>query len=165
MMRQTTFVLLGAAVLGVAACGQLERPGKASPPDVSVTVRAAGGAAPVTMATCAEVSGPVEVTVGASDMEGLAAIRMTFTGPFSGDGVRVSPGGSDIVLTEGGLPGQEDVSVTIGGGAGGTSRTSVSLSFVTAAPHTGVLNVAVTDRTGATTRSGPNSLVASGGCS
>ncbi|MDF0599250.1 hypothetical protein P1J78_00765 [Psychromarinibacter sp. C21-152] len=157
-----------AASVALAACGTVgPRPEGGEGPRVSVTARAAAAAAeslPLPLRSCVVVDGPVEIGISLFDLDGLAAAHLRFTGTLAAEGVRTTPGGADIALSEGGVPGDERVQLRVTPVEEGQLRTSVVLSLTTAAPHTGVLTVSATDRAGGTTRAGPFELAAPGGC-
>ncbi len=156
--KRPALVVLAASL---GACGFF--PGSdGNAPTIGVTMR--GGGSTVSMGACHVADGPVELTISLYDSDGLKAARVDFSGVIGAAGVQMNPGGQDIVMTEGGMPGQEQVSVTFSPVVAGQVRTSAVLSFVTDAPFTGSLGVTATDQRGKTARAGPFRLAKPGGC-
>lgn len=155
--------LVGLAIVATTGCTEIPTTDRAAH-GISVAFRPAAHvrAASVPMAECTEVAGPVELVLGLHDPQGLAAARMTFSGGFAPEGVRISPGGTDIRTRE--AVGAGVVAVSVAPVAPGQSRTSLTLNVTTAAPYTGTVAGEVRDRRGSVTRFGPYRLVGRGGC-
>lgn len=163
MTRLTRFSLLFAAIASLGGCGFHPR-SDGNAPTIGVMLRGGAGQTAHAASACNVTEGAAEMSINLYDPDGLKSALVTYSGAIAPAGVQMNPGGDDIVLTEGGLPGDRKVSVTFSPLVAGQVRTSAVLAFETAAPHEGTLSVTATDQNGTTTRAGPFRLAKPGGC-
>ncbi|MDJ0626964.1 MAG: hypothetical protein QNJ44_01790 [Rhodobacter sp.] len=162
-MRRSFAALTGLVL--AAACsppaqpvaGALVSEGTGSgPPQVLVAARGGVGpdGLPLPLPPCTITGSPVEITISVSDPDGLALVRIAHGsgGIIQPGSLRVTPAGQDVSVRRRGAPGDELVELVFAGRP--VPRTGTVASFATAAPHSGTVSVAATDRKGATARVG-----------
>ncbi len=161
--------LFGLLALGLAACATpgLRAPAVSQGDGTQIVVSIQGGADLVLRngapgaSDCVVTGGPATISTSFNFPAGLDTARIRFSGggAIAGDSLRVTPGGSDIVVGQRGAPGDESIEIDLTEPVSGPVRRTLVVSFETAPPHTGTLQVTATDFAGNSASVGPFRLV------